>query len=42
MQLYTIRYYQRNELLSKLPKIKRVGAQTSNVSFMNALMTQWY
>lgn len=26
----------------KLPKIKRIGAQTSNVSFINAFMTQWY
>lgn len=28
--------------LSALPKINRFGAQTSNVSFMYSLMTQWY
>lgn len=28
--------------ISALPKIIRLGAQTSNVSFMYSLMTQWY
>lgn len=40
---YLIQFNHQNaEFLKRLPKINFFGAQTSNVSFENALMRQWY